>query len=230
MGGKGQRRREKNFNAAHGGYSRLPPPPKSDEVDVLPSKLRRLLEFTNSSSLNNNKASTTTPTDKRKNNNRTGGGDKKLNQKDELGATLSEETRNDIGGNARDETKDKKKKAKRKRKEISDLRFDAGKDEGKGVVGVKRRERQKKYLEVKRNRNKKPKIEEGITFQGHEEIKFGEVVQAPPKLLVVPKKVTKPVHDASRERLRVKTVEAYRNHKAWSSRPGIGVLSVTPSF
>ncbi|KAF6160296.1 hypothetical protein GIB67_019065 [Kingdonia uniflora] len=213
MGGKGQRRREKNFNAAHGGYSRLPLPPKSNEVDVLPSKLRRLLEFTNSSSLNNNKA-------KRKNNNPTGaGGDKKLN---ELGKGEKER-------NTRDETNDKKKKAKRKRKEISDLRF----DEGKGVVGVKRRERQKKYLEVKRNKNKKPKIEDGITFQGHEEIKFGEVVQAPPKLLVVPKKVTKPAHDASRERLRVQTVEAYRNYKAWSSRPGIGVSSVVnpaPSF
>lgn len=46
MGGKGRRRREKNYKAAHGGYSRLPPPPKSSQVDALPSKLRKLISFT----------------------------------------------------------------------------------------------------------------------------------------------------------------------------------------
>jgi hypothetical protein len=43
MPGKGQRRREKNYRAAHGGESRLPPPPKQRELDALPSKLRRLI-------------------------------------------------------------------------------------------------------------------------------------------------------------------------------------------
>uniref|UniRef100_A0A0E0A4B0 Uncharacterized protein n=1 Tax=Oryza glumipatula TaxID=40148 RepID=A0A0E0A4B0_9ORYZ len=43
MPGKGRRRREKNYRAAHGGEPRLPPPPKQRELDALPSKLRRLI-------------------------------------------------------------------------------------------------------------------------------------------------------------------------------------------
>jgi hypothetical protein len=47
MGGKGIRRREKNYRAAHGGsHSLLPPPPKSSQVDALPSKLRKLISLT----------------------------------------------------------------------------------------------------------------------------------------------------------------------------------------
>lgn len=47
MGGKGIRRREKNYRAAHdGGYTRLPPPPDYSKADALPSKLRKLLAFT----------------------------------------------------------------------------------------------------------------------------------------------------------------------------------------
>lgn len=45
MGGKGRRRREKNYRAAHGGYSRLPPPPNPSQVDALPSKLRKIMSF-----------------------------------------------------------------------------------------------------------------------------------------------------------------------------------------
>ena len=46
MGGKGLRRRERNYRAAHGGYDRLPPPPNASQVDTLPSKLRKLMTFT----------------------------------------------------------------------------------------------------------------------------------------------------------------------------------------
>lgn len=46
MGGKGQRRREKNYKAAHGGYSGLPPPPVLSQLDALPSKLRQLISIT----------------------------------------------------------------------------------------------------------------------------------------------------------------------------------------
>lgn len=49
MGGKGRKRREKNYRAAHGGgYTRLPPPPDPSQVDALPSKLRKLISFTSS--------------------------------------------------------------------------------------------------------------------------------------------------------------------------------------
>jgi hypothetical protein len=42
-------------------------------------------------------------------------------------------------------------------------------------------------LEAKKNKHKKAKLEADLDFPGHEEIKFGEVVKAPPKLLAVPK-------------------------------------------
>lgn len=46
MGAKGKRRREKNYRAAHGGYTGLPPPPDPSKLDALPSKLRQILSFT----------------------------------------------------------------------------------------------------------------------------------------------------------------------------------------
>lgn len=49
MGGKGRRRREKNYRAAHGGPARLPPPPDPSQVEALPSKLRKIMSFTTDS-------------------------------------------------------------------------------------------------------------------------------------------------------------------------------------
>ena len=97
-------------------------------------------------------------------------------------------------------------------------------------------------------KNKKGKKGESVDdFPGREKIRFGEVVQAPPKL-VAPKvvknfydtivfgisvflssftssscilKALKNVQDASKERVRVKAIEAYRQRKKWNSRPGI---------
>lgn len=47
MGGKGRKRREKNYRAAHGEKNRLlPPPPVSSSLEALPSKLRQILKFT----------------------------------------------------------------------------------------------------------------------------------------------------------------------------------------
>lgn len=44
-----------------------------------------------------------------------------------------------------------------------------------------------RYWELKKKKQKKGKTEEDVDFPGHEKIKFGEVVEAPPKLVVVPK-------------------------------------------
>lgn len=49
MGGKGKKRREKNYLAAHGGPARLPPPPDRSKQDALPSKLRILMNYTSPS-------------------------------------------------------------------------------------------------------------------------------------------------------------------------------------
>lgn len=42
-------------------------------------------------------------------------------------------------------------------------------------------------LEEMKNKHKKVKASENLDFPGREEIKFGEVVKAPPKLVTVPK-------------------------------------------
>lgn len=54
MGGKGIRRREKNYAAAHGGgnSTRLPPPPVPSSIDAVPSKLRKLMSLAGSSLFN----------------------------------------------------------------------------------------------------------------------------------------------------------------------------------
>jgi hypothetical protein len=44
-----------------------------------------------------------------------------------------------------------------------------------------------RYLEARKKKHKKDKMEADLDFPGHEKIKFGEVVEAPPKLLSVPK-------------------------------------------
>lgn len=49
MGGKGKKRREKNYLAAHGGPARLPPPPDRSKQDDVPSKLRILMNYTSPS-------------------------------------------------------------------------------------------------------------------------------------------------------------------------------------
>ncbi|XP_059459248.1 uncharacterized protein LOC132188734 isoform X1 [Corylus avellana] len=231
MGGKGRRRREKNYKAAHGGYSRLPPPPKSSQVDALPSKLRKLISFT--SALSSKPHGSAAKDD---------AGDKKPRPKDGLDSGAS-----GIKGGGNDEhlrtpqyvddsddivqsSTNEKRKRKRKSMKVDDLRFETLDNPD---TNPKRRERKKKYLEARKKKHKKDKMEADLDFPGHEKIKFGEVVEAPPKLLSVPK-AFKNAPDASQERIRLRAIEAYRNRKGWASRPGIQLLppvtSSSPAF
>ncbi|KAF5185740.1 Coiled-coil protein [Thalictrum thalictroides] len=200
MGGKGQRRREKNYNAAHGGsYSRLPPPPKPNDIDALPSKLRKLLEFTSTSSSTKGKALTNVEAKKNNKNKDAVNTENKSNPKDESvpKTCISKEKGND-----------------------EKVELDS--------YGSKKRERKKKYLEAKKMKHKKAKVEVGTEFPEREHIMFGDVVDAPPKLIALPKAFKK-VQDASHERLRLQAVEAYRNRKGWISRPGISLPSIIPN-
>lgn len=226
MVGKGWKRREKNYRAAHGGYIRLPPPPNSSAIDVMPSKLRKLMSFTASSQSTPGSVKVAADTaDKRTKGD--GGTGKKLRQNDESKASMMNVEDNDGRGIALQDTDDddmrKKKKAKRKRKQVNDLRFEKQLEEL--GVGSKRRDRKKKYMEERKKKHKKAESEEPhMEFPGREEIKFGEVVEAPLKLVTVPK-AFKNVQHASTERLRLQAVEAYRNRKGWASRPGLDLPS-----
>ncbi|XP_075501057.1 uncharacterized protein LOC142539458 [Primulina tabacum] len=220
MGGKGQRRREKNYRAAHGGSTRLPPPPDPSSFDVLPSKLRKILSFSGTSR-NAMKI------------NARGGFEKRNLSGAECDSTTrgTKRVRNDSNLEAQHmEHGDQvlqhslhEKKKKRKRKEVKDLRFEGS--EGLSLAVSKRKERKKQRLEDRKKKHKKARTEEADDFQGHEEIKFGEVVKAPPKLIAVPK-VLKMTQDASKERLRLQAVDAYRKRKGWISRLGAQLPSL----
>ncbi|XP_044492937.1 protein PXR1 isoform X2 [Mangifera indica] len=212
MGGQGRRRREKNYRAAHGGPTRLPPPPDPSQVDALPSKLRKLISFT-STLQDSNKVS--------KDENRKikvdADADKGFPEKKrKLETTGIEDGDADSVEEMAQNGKNEKGKKKRKRKEVKDLRFEA--EIGNLATRSKRKERKKKYLEEKKKKHKKAKTEEEPDFPGREKIKFGDVVEGPPKLLAVPKSMK---IDASKERLRLQAIESYRNRKGWTSRPGL---------
>uniref|UniRef100_A0A3Q7GLB6 Uncharacterized protein n=1 Tax=Solanum lycopersicum TaxID=4081 RepID=A0A3Q7GLB6_SOLLC len=112
-----------------------------------------------------------------------------------------------------------KRNKKRKRKEVKDLRFDTTE---LGITSSKRKERKKQRLAEMKKKHKKANTDEHMDFPGREEIKFGEVVEAPPKL-AVPKAFKSNAHDASKERLRLQAVEAYRQRKGWTSRLGLQI-------
>ncbi|XP_050237705.1 uncharacterized protein LOC126687255 [Mercurialis annua] len=237
MGGKGKKRREKNFLAAHGGNSRLPPPPNPSQVDALPSKLRMIMSLTSKHSLNdedNHGSAKTSKSGERTSKQRGGDAKKKLSQKE---AIVDEQEDGDVNQHMDDDSGDNKgvfdggdgkKKKKRKRNQVTDLRFQESVDTVK--TSGKKKERRKKYLEAKKKR-KTSKAEENSDFPGHEKIKFGDVVQAPPKLVTLPK-MRKIVPDASQERIRLKAIDAYRQRRGWTSRPGLQLPNVTatPSF
>ncbi|GMI66906.1 hypothetical protein like AT2G45520 [Hibiscus trionum] len=217
MGGKGRRRREKNYRAAHGGPARLPPPPDPSQVEALPSKLRQIMSFTTDSLLGEHKATEGDAEKKKKravnetklkaNEIKDGSNDKnfkKLRDSDNEEDTM----RSDKGG---------KKNKKRKRNQVTDLRFETTVDKLSG--SSKRREHKKKYFEAKKKKRKTSNAEESLEFPGRENVKFGDVVEAPPKLVIVPKG-SKILLDASKERLRLQAIDAYRSRKGWNSRPG----------
>ncbi|WOG88536.1 hypothetical protein DCAR_0207771 [Daucus carota subsp. sativus] len=202
MGGKGRKRREKNYRAAHGEKNRrLPPPPVSSSLEALPSKLRQILKFTRpypqSQPPPQPKEVEDPHLDVFKGFEASG-----HDVVDEIGLAESEK---------------EKKKKKRKRKGAKDLRFEM---EALAGTSTKRKERKKKRLEEMKHKHKKVKTSENLDFPGREEIKFGEVVKAPPKLVTIPKGKKSP-QDAFKERLRLEAVDGYRNRRGWSSRPGI---------
>ncbi|XP_068649304.1 uncharacterized protein [Aristolochia californica] len=221
MGGKGQRRREKNYLAAHGGNNTLPPPPKTSDLDAVPAKLRKLMEFKNPSSKLGLSDSVKISKDKTKLGKREGDSTvhRKKNPDDDEVCHVVAAEKIDESEDISNTKANMKKKTKRKRKTMDDLRLQMMNKELAGSSS-KRRERRTKYSQEKKKKSKKVKTDERVVdFPQHENIKFGEVVQGPPKLTFP--KVTTTFRDASHERLRLEAVEAYRNRKGWASRPGI---------
>ncbi|PKU81641.1 uncharacterized protein LOC110114765 [Dendrobium catenatum] len=227
MGGKGRRRREKNYLAAHGGDKRLPPPPTAKELEALPSKLRKIMEFKNSSGSKHGDTISSAETRQGKRKDESSGKKKpNLNVSRStasnliLGDHTNDKTENNLvmdkNGSAEVSSADTRKR-KRKRNSAKDLRFEALDQLGKHS---KRKERKKEYLKERKNKHKKVKANHALDFPGRENIRFGEVVEAPPKLSL-PKMSKTLTVDASKERLRQQAVELYRKRRGWESRPGL---------
>ncbi|CAG7874026.1 unnamed protein product, partial [Brassica rapa] len=207
----GKERREEegeNYLAAHGGPARLPPPPDRSKQDLLPSKLRVPHD------------STKQVVEKKENNSKARvvaaaiANDIKSEERNDDGYTTSSDQENDVMLNNGDE----KKKLKRKRNQVKDLRFEQELAELDGRS--KRKERKKKYWEAKKQKKNQGKKEDTLreNFPKHEEIRFGDVVQAPPKLAVVLKAQKTPM-SASKERLRLEAIKAYRSRNRWTHGP-----------
>nr|CAD1830340.1 unnamed protein product [Ananas comosus var. bracteatus] len=222
MGGKGRRRREKNYRAAHGADARLPPPPKLKELEAVPSKLRRLIKLRN----------TNNPPDQGRSR-RCGGSEergRKAAGREENKDVRTSGDKVDIGDSGgktttrknmeKDETADLSidgvQKGKRKRLAVTDLRF----QDLDQSTSQSRKKKRKEYFEAKRKKSKKQKTDDILEFPGREEIKFGEIVDAPLNC-----HFRSPM-DASLERHRLQAIENYRNQRGWSSRPGIKLPSL----
>lgn len=232
MGGKGRRRREKNYLAAHGGNTRLPPPPNLKEHDALPSKLRRIMQL-NSSAIKHGDMERSTETGHGQKNDESSSKHSTNLKESHLGKVIAkvgggvDKTKNNIvkekSTSAESSSVDVKKR-KRKRISAKDLRFENLDQFGKHS---KRKERKKQYLVEKKNKRKKVDEDDGLDFPGREQIRFGEVVVAPPKLSF--RKAPKTSRgDASRERLRLKVIDGYRKVRGFESRPGVKLP--LPSF
>lgn len=238
MGGKGLRRRQKNYKEAHGGrLNRLPPPPDPSKVDALPSSLRKLISLT-SPIPSQDHAKDSKDVKKKTNVGADDASEPKSRPKDEAAIdnpAVKDSTRqasgvedlnwemsqfgDDADNNVKSsENEHKKKRKKRKRGQVEDLRF--AESLKNTAYGSKKREKKKKYLEAKKNKLKKGKTESTLDFP-RDKVEFGEIVQAPPKLVQVPKASKTRKYSASQERVRLKAVEDYRKRKGWTSRPGL---------
>ncbi|KAI4387229.1 hypothetical protein MLD38_005074 [Melastoma candidum] len=230
MGGKGRRRRERNYRAAHGGGSKslLPPPPDPSKLDSLPSKLRTLISLSSSQPGHTLKAcgedrrATTTKS-------KPGKRDARGQRVPSLTAPPPRDSPVDSVADHEDPEK-KKKKKKRKRGEPVDLRFQSSDYLSEGSSS-QRKERKKAYKESKKKKKQKKLGDQSdgdFSFPGHEKVEFGDVVDQPPRLASIPKAM-KFFENASKQRLRLQAIEAYRNRKGWSSRPGINLAPAAVS-
>ncbi|XP_049366658.1 uncharacterized protein LOC125831536 [Solanum verrucosum] len=133
------RREERNYRAAHGGTTRLAPPPNTSSIDAIPSELRQIMAFSGDGkgSLDN--------ADRKKGDSGGSGNGKRIHSEDQVQAkTVGNKRKDDksslSGVGAEESNAHQKRNKKRKRKEVKDLRFDTAE---LGITSSKRKERKK---------------------------------------------------------------------------------------
>eukprot|EP00252_Welwitschia_mirabilis_P001232 TRINITY_DN11127_c0_g1_i1.p1 TRINITY_DN11127_c0_g1~~TRINITY_DN11127_c0_g1_i1.p1 ORF type:complete len:234 (-),score=63.50 TRINITY_DN11127_c0_g1_i1:140-841(-) len=218
MGGKGRRRRERNYLKAHGGYEPLAPPPSAKDVDAIPAKLRLLIDLKKSVASQKQKNAT-------KSVDATQASQSITNEaKPQKAPKVFEEIRKrskDANATSQDVKEVEKGPSNKKRKrDLDELHHLI---EGENLSSRSRKhERRKKFLENKKKKQRKKSADDDTDFPRYERIKFGEVVTAPPKLELPKKFLKEPKtrQDISQERLRLQAIGNYRNRRGWVSRPG----------
>ncbi|KAJ9556461.1 hypothetical protein OSB04_011075 [Centaurea solstitialis] len=227
MGGKGKKRREKNYKEAHGvGKNRLPPPPVRSSLDVIPAKLRKT--HWHSSNSWSGKLQVDGEEIKRVLGGRGGNlieNDRTDKNKDHL--SMFGRTFRSLKEAEKHSTKDKSDSV------ASGSKMEDDNDQYMDTEKKKKKRKRKRLLEERKKKHKKVKVEDGLNFPGCEEIKFGEVVQAPRNGQCSQGLITWRFGssiNASQERIRLRTIEAYREQKKWASRPGLHLptTDITP--
>eukprot|EP00250_Pteridium_aquilinum_P019187 c24339_g3_i2 orf=709-1437(-) len=224
--GKGRRRRQQNYLAAHGGHVQLPTPPTASDVAAIPSKLRRIISLKASppghlsldSSKSQNKSiaknlhgSKGTTSKQHKN--------RKIEKQEDASKVEKQEvTSSQMKDGEEIHTSKESVPKQKKRKREDELQFLSEKFRATPIrKGLN--DRKKKYLQDKKNKRKKSthfnSMEANHTLHKQEKITFGDIVDAPPKLSFPKKQKT-----AAEERLRQQAIETYREKKKWFSRPG----------
>lgn len=225
--GKGRRRRQANYLAAHGGHTALPTPPSASDVAALPSKLRRIISLKASSphglsSLDSSKSQSKSVTKNLHGSKWTTEKQHKRCKVEKQEKTSKVQKQDDSflktadGGEVLQSEVSAPIQKKRKREEELEALFEKFKAT---PIRIGLNDRKKRYLQEKKNKKKKlvhfDSTEPNHSLHKQEKISFGDIVDAPPKLSF-PKKQK----NASEERLRQEAIATYRQKKNWFSRPG----------
>lgn len=215
--GKGRRRRMANYLSAHGGDSNLPPSPATREINAVPSKLRRIMTLKLSVQKTCELNSNTHKSENRAQNEIKVSDVSQISDMGKCSTVRGINNKDESSIQPSGEAVSQKKK-KRKRKE--NLHFLMDKLKATSVhKGLN--ERKKRYLEEKKKKkrnlghSRSSFVEFNQVTHQQETIRFGDVVDAPPKLSF-PKKDT----TIWEERMRQEAIESYRQKKKWLSRPG----------
>nr|XP_024360353.1 uncharacterized protein LOC112274813 isoform X2 [Physcomitrium patens] len=184
--GKGRKRREANFKASHpDAMPRLAPPPDLKDINAVPAKLRKIMQFKEIGNLVNKHSGATIGHSKNQ------GKDFKDSKEKKVGApgtkvddkkaapASNNPTQGTVNGEAAEETPKPLSKRKREHEELLQLAEKIKAPSARAGISEKR----KKYLEEKKKKKLKNSDVQALLNQPkRDHVKFGDIVQAPPEL------------------------------------------------
>jgi len=232
--GKGRKRRESNFKASHD-VKEMAPPPITKDINAVPAKLRRIMQFRetgNPGSVNLNtgadiglsKKQVKDSIETRKENRNV------KEKKDEAPGTSApnDSKLGKVDGQIAENASKPSSKRKRENEELLQL---AEKIKAHPVK-TKINDRKKKFLEEKKKKRLSNAVVQALmNAPKKDHVAFGEVVQAPPQLTFPEKNKlrVKEAKPASMERVRLQVIEAYRQRKGTKTGLERGLPVLVPT-